>query len=73
MGLVTSLALGMLVLLSSAIWVAATDYTVGDSSSWTTGVDYTKWASDKSFLVGDKLGKPFVMTENIIFVHSCFY
>lgn len=34
---------------------AATSYTVGDGSGWTTGVDYTTWASTKSFKVGDSL------------------
>ncbi|ONK73467.1 uncharacterized protein A4U43_C04F31860 [Asparagus officinalis] len=33
----------------------ATDYTVGDSSGWTQGVDYKTWASDKTFKVGDTL------------------
>jgi Plastocyanin-like domain len=57
MVIVRSLALGMLVFLSSTIWATEADYTVGDSSGWTTGVDYTKWASDKKFQVGDNLGK----------------
>lgn len=35
----------------------AKDYTVGDSSGWATGVDYTTWTSDKTFAVGDNLGK----------------
>ncbi|XP_004299681.1 PREDICTED: blue copper protein-like [Fragaria vesca subsp. vesca] len=33
----------------------AKDYTVGDSSGWATGVDYTTWTSDKTFAVGDNL------------------
>ncbi|GAV83250.1 Cu_bind_like domain-containing protein [Cephalotus follicularis] len=33
----------------------ATVYTVGDSSGWTLGADYTTWASDKTFEVGDSL------------------
>ncbi|XP_039003368.1 blue copper protein-like isoform X2 [Hibiscus syriacus] len=33
----------------------ATVYTVGDTSGWTTGVDYTVWTKDKTFKVGDSL------------------
>ncbi|KAB1219980.1 Blue copper protein [Morella rubra] len=33
----------------------ATDYTVGDSTGWTTGVDYSTWTSGKTFAVGDSL------------------
>ncbi|PKI47336.1 hypothetical protein CRG98_032261 [Punica granatum] len=35
--------------------MAATTYTVGDSVGWTFGVDYSTWASSKSFAVGDTL------------------
>lgn len=31
-------------------------YTVGDSSGWTQGVDYSTWTSGKTFTVGDTLG-----------------
>ncbi|XP_065872449.1 blue copper protein-like [Euphorbia lathyris] len=33
----------------------ATVYTVGDSSGWAIGVDYSIWATDKTFNVGDTL------------------
>jgi len=33
----------------------ATDYTVGDSKGWALNVDYSTWASGKTFAVGDKL------------------
>ncbi|MBA0777209.1 hypothetical protein Gotri_005261 [Gossypium trilobum] len=33
----------------------ATVYNVGDASGWATGVDYSSWASDKTFKVGDSL------------------
>lgn len=36
---------------------SATVYTVGDSSGWTLGVDYSTWTSDKTFNVGDSLGE----------------
>jgi hypothetical protein len=31
----------------------AKDYTVGESSGWTTGVDYSAWTKGKTFHVGD--------------------
>ncbi|KAJ4965951.1 hypothetical protein NE237_017800 [Protea cynaroides] len=33
----------------------ATDYTVGDTSGWTTNVDYSTWTSGKAFTTGDSL------------------
>ncbi|XP_058106263.1 uclacyanin-3-like [Magnolia sinica] len=33
----------------------ATQYTVGDTNGWTTGVNYVSWASGKNFAVGDTL------------------
>jgi hypothetical protein len=52
---ISSLALGFLLLISCVSWSSATDFTVGDSSGWATGVDYTTWASGKSFQAGDTL------------------
>uniref|UniRef100_J3M032 Phytocyanin domain-containing protein n=2 Tax=Oryza brachyantha TaxID=4533 RepID=J3M032_ORYBR len=45
----------VLLLLAAAAPASARDYTVGDSSGWTTGVDYTAWARGKAFTVGDRL------------------
>ncbi|CAL5081872.1 unnamed protein product [Urochloa decumbens] len=45
----------LLVIAGCAALASATTYTVGDSQGWTTGVDYTSWASGKNFGVGDKL------------------
>ena len=36
--------------------ISATVYTVGDTSGWSVGSDYTTWAADKTFKVGDTLG-----------------
>ena len=36
--------------------VMATDHIVGDDKGWTTNVNYTDWAKDKVFHVGDTLG-----------------
>ncbi|GMI77244.1 hypothetical protein like AT1G72230 [Hibiscus trionum] len=33
----------------------ATVYTVGDTSGWATGVDYSSWTKGKTFKVGDSL------------------
>lgn len=35
----------------------AEEFVVGDDHGWTTGFDYKAWAADKTFQVGDKLGK----------------
>jgi hypothetical protein len=54
-----TLVIAGLVLLAAAAAAPAyaTDYVVGDSSGWTSGVDYTTWANGKTFSVGDNLGK----------------
>ncbi|XP_052158488.1 blue copper protein-like [Oryza glaberrima] len=52
----SSLALVALLLVSCAVVAAAaTKYTVGDTSGWAMGADYTTWASDKKFKMGDTL------------------
>ncbi|CAL5037545.1 unnamed protein product [Urochloa decumbens] len=50
-----SLALAALLLVSCASATAATKYTVGDTSGWTTSGDYATWAGGKKFKVGDTL------------------
>ncbi|KAL4278731.1 hypothetical protein GQ457_03G033580 [Hibiscus cannabinus] len=54
----SSVGLGMACLLlvsCMAVPSLAKVYTVGDSSGWTTGVDYSTWTSGKTFKVGDSL------------------
>ena len=48
--------LAVLLLVACSSTAAASTYTVGDGSGWTTGVDYTSWAASKNFKVGDNLG-----------------
>ena len=48
---------GLVLIAAVAAPAHAKDYTVGDSSGWTSGVDYTTWASGKAFAVGDNLGE----------------
>ncbi|OEL14873.1 hypothetical protein BAE44_0024107 [Dichanthelium oligosanthes] len=52
---VSRLPLAVLLLVACSSTAAATSYTVGDGSGWTTGVDYTSWAASKNFKVGDSL------------------
>ena len=47
----------LILLLAAPAAYAATTYTVGDTNGWTTSGDYTTWASDKTFTVGDSLCK----------------
>ncbi|MED6149281.1 hypothetical protein PIB30_060928 [Stylosanthes scabra] len=52
---IAMVASSFLILLLASPSVFATDYAVGDSSGWSLGVDYTTWASGKTFKVGDTL------------------
>ncbi|XP_022766403.1 blue copper protein-like [Durio zibethinus] len=45
----------LLLVLCMAAPSLATVYTVGDTSGWTTGVDYSTWANGKTFKAGDSL------------------
>ncbi|KAK8643110.1 hypothetical protein V6N13_012424 [Hibiscus sabdariffa] len=45
----------VLVVLGMIVPSLATVYTVGDTSGWTTGVDYSTWTQGKTFRVGDSL------------------
>ncbi|CAL9136390.1 unnamed protein product [Musa textilis] len=54
----TSSAMGalLLLLLCCTMWTAsATDHTVGGSTGWANGVDYTTWTSGKTIVAGDSL------------------
>lgn len=50
---VTFIAISMVLLSSIAM---ATDHIVGDDKGWTVDFNYTQWAQDKVFRVGDNLG-----------------
>ncbi|XWS32441.1 hypothetical protein CRYUN_Cryun23aG0159400 [Craigia yunnanensis] len=50
-----ALAAALLVLLLAAPVAYAANYTVGGSSGWNSGVNYTAWAQGKTFTVGDTL------------------
>uniref|UniRef100_A0ACD5Z3I5 Uncharacterized protein n=1 Tax=Avena sativa TaxID=4498 RepID=A0ACD5Z3I5_AVESA len=62
-----------LVLLAAVAPAHAVDYTVGDSSGWASGVDYSTWASDKTFNVGDTLVFQYGMSHNVAEVGSADY
>ncbi|XP_020575658.1 LOW QUALITY PROTEIN: blue copper protein-like [Phalaenopsis equestris] len=47
--------MGTIFLISWANMGSATVYSVGDTSGWNTGVDYSSWTSGKTFAVGDSL------------------
>lgn len=54
--------MAVLLLVAAALWrdSSAATYTVGDSLGWTVPPNantYSDWASDKTFVVGDILGK----------------
>lgn len=57
---------GLVLLAAVAAPAHAKDYTVGDSSGWTSGVDYTTWASGKTFAVGDNLGEYVLVVLTVV-------
>ncbi|XP_051193533.1 chemocyanin [Lolium perenne] len=67
------LAAGLVLLAAAAPAAYAVDYTVGDSSGWTGGVDYSTWASDKTFNVGDTLVFQYGASHNVAEVGSADY
>ncbi|CAN6238832.1 unnamed protein product [Urochloa humidicola] len=66
---------GLAVLLAAVAAPAAyaTDYVVGDSSGWTSGVDYTTWAKGKTFNVGDSLVFQYSAMHTVAEVSSADY
>lgn len=61
--------MGVVLLLCWVASASAKDYTVGDTSGWATGVDYSTWASGKKFKVNDTLGNSFtciVLTSKLL-------
>ncbi|KAL6981346.1 hypothetical protein U1Q18_022975 [Sarracenia purpurea var. burkii] len=49
------MAAALLIILIGAPAAIAVQYTVGDSSGWTQGVDYTTWTAGKTFYPNDTL------------------
>uniref|UniRef100_A0A0E0CP78 Phytocyanin domain-containing protein n=1 Tax=Oryza meridionalis TaxID=40149 RepID=A0A0E0CP78_9ORYZ len=67
-------AAGLVVLLLAAVAPAfAVDYTVGDTSGWSSGVDYDTWAKGKTFSVGDSLVFQYSMMHTVAEVSSADY
>lgn len=52
-----SVPCAILVVLCTVVPILAKDHTVGDSSGWAIGMDYSTWTSGKTFSVGDSLGE----------------
>ncbi|EEF48563.1 blue copper protein [Ricinus communis] len=50
-----SFVCAVLVLCMVVVPSLATDYTIGDTSGWTMGLDYSTWTAGKTFKVGDNL------------------
>ncbi|KAG5018927.1 hypothetical protein AAZX31_06G096000 [Glycine max] len=51
----SALILWSLLAINMALPTLATVYTVGDTSGWAIGTDYSTWTGDKIFSVGDSL------------------
>ncbi|MED6158114.1 hypothetical protein PIB30_029682 [Stylosanthes scabra] len=50
-----ALVLALFLAVNMALPTIATVYTVGDTSGWAIGGDYSTWANGKNFVVGDSL------------------
>ncbi|KAJ1409090.1 Phytocyanin domain [Sesbania bispinosa] len=61
---VAFLAISMVLLSSVAM---ATDYVVGDTNGWKTDFNYTQWAQDKVFRVGDNIVFNYDNTKHNVF------
>ncbi|MED6187032.1 hypothetical protein PIB30_072525 [Stylosanthes scabra] len=53
--IVVALHLSLFLAMNLILPTLAKVYTVGESTGWAIGADYSTWASDKTFHVGDKL------------------
>lgn len=60
----------LLVVLLAAVPASAKDYTVGDSSGWKPGVDYTAWAKGKAFNIGDTLSFQYSAAHSVLEVSA---
>ncbi|KAL0429727.1 UNVERIFIED_CONTAM: Blue copper protein [Sesamum radiatum] len=58
------LAFAVLLLLSSA---AATDHIVGANKGWNPGINYTLWANNQTFYVGDLISFRYQKTQYNVF------
>ncbi|XP_022752837.1 blue copper protein-like [Durio zibethinus] len=63
----------LLLVLCLVVPSLATVYTVGDTSGWTTGVDYSTWTNGKTFKVGDSLVFNYPTTHTVEEVSSSDY
>ncbi|CAL5030723.1 unnamed protein product [Urochloa decumbens] len=59
-----------ILLLSAVVPASAKDYTVGDSSGWKPGVNYTAWAKGKQFSVGDTLSFQYGASHSVLEVSA---
>ncbi|KAF8780584.1 hypothetical protein HU200_001372 [Digitaria exilis] len=59
-----------ILLITAVVPASAKDYTVGDSSGWKPGVDYTAWAKGKSFNVGDTLSFQYAAAHSVLEVSA---
>ncbi|KAK8460568.1 hypothetical protein SEVIR_2G352800v4 [Setaria viridis] len=49
-----------------AATAVATNYTVGGSDLWDTYIDYDKWTTDKTFVVGDTIEFKYMPYHNVL-------
>ncbi|CAN6249585.1 unnamed protein product [Urochloa humidicola] len=69
-GNLRGLLLVLAILLIAVVPASAKDYTVGDSSGWKPGVNYTAWAKGKTFSVGDTLSFQYSAAHSVLEVSA---
>lgn len=72
-GLIATIVFMVLSICVVATPIMAITYTVGDANGWSLGVDYTTWASTKTFNVGDSLVFNYGMSHSVSEVTSAEY
>ncbi|CAL5015620.1 unnamed protein product [Urochloa decumbens] len=65
-----NLLLVLAILLIGVVPASAKDYTVGDSSGWKPGVNYTAWTKGKQFSVGDTLSFQYGAAHSVLEVSA---
>jgi hypothetical protein len=59
-----AMQIALLILTLAAPVVYGAQHIVGDSTGWSQGVDYSTWATGKTFTVGDTLCKCFLFRSH---------
>jgi|UniRef100_A0A2N9GJ75 hypothetical protein len=68
-----AMQIALLILTLAAPVVYGAQHIVGDSTGWSQGVDYSTWATGKTFTVGDTLLFTYTTTHKVDIVNQADY